>query len=105
MCLNQSFVWVKRGLKWEQQSKRCGHCWRCKRNRLNDFIGRSLCEAAVSSAVCTLTMTYAPRDDLADKVVTARHFQLFMKLLRRAGHKVRYLATEGAQPSGLVPGL
>lgn len=44
----------------------------------------------MSSKVCTLTLTYAPRDDLADKILTPRHFQLFMKQLRNAGHKVRY---------------
>ncbi|WP_143042791.1 rolling circle replication-associated protein [Paracoccus alkenifer] len=37
-----------------------------------------------------MTLTYAPRDDLADKILHSKHFQLFMKLLRRAGHKVRY---------------
>lgn len=92
MCKKQSYVWVKRGPRWEQQPKPCGHCWRCKRNYVNDYVGRSLCEASVSEACCTLTLTYAPRDDLADRVVTPHHFQLFMKLLRNAGHKVRYLA-------------
>lgn len=38
-----------------------------------------------------VNLTYAPRDDLSDKMINKRHFQLFMKLLRNAGHKVRYL--------------
>lgn len=50
-----------------------------------------MAEASTSKTSCTLSLTYAPRDDLADKVLHPRHFQLFMKLLRRAGHKVRYL--------------
>lgn len=91
MCLKPSFVWVKRGPDWVQQPKPCGDCWRCNRNWLNDYIGRSMCEASVSEVCCTVSMTYAPRDDLADKMLTPRHFQLFMKLLRNAGHKVRYL--------------
>lgn len=92
MCINPSFIWVQRGPKYEQQSVACRRCWRCRKNRVNDFVGRSLCEAATSQVSCTITLTYAPRDDLADKLLHIRHFQLFMKLLRKAGHKVRYLA-------------
>ncbi|XZQ27849.1 rolling circle replication-associated protein [Rhodobacter capsulatus] len=58
---------------------------------MNDYVARALAEASVSAVTATVTLTYAPRDDLADKVLHPRHFQLFMKLLRRAGHKVRYL--------------
>ncbi|MFD1881005.1 rolling circle replication-associated protein [Paracoccus pacificus] len=58
---------------------------------MNDYVARSLAEAATSEVSCAITLTYAPRDDLADKVLLPRHFQLFMKLLRRSGHKVRYL--------------
>lgn len=50
-----------------------------------------MAEAAYSQRVCTITLTYGPRDDLADKVINPAHFQLFMKRLRKAGHKVRYL--------------
>ncbi len=62
-----------------------------QKNRVNDYTARALCEASTSAHVATLSLTYAPRHDMADKVVEPRHFQLFMKLLRRAGHKVRYL--------------
>lgn len=91
MCINPSYVWVQRGPKWEQQPVACRQCWRCRKNRVNDYVARSMAEAAYSSVVATVTLTYAPRDDLADKILCPRHFQLFMKLLRRAGHKVRYL--------------
>ena len=90
MCINPSFIWVQCGPKWEKQPVGCKACWRCKRNRVNDYVGRCLAEAAVSSHTCVVNLTYAPRDDLADKLLQPRHFQLFMKLLRRAGHKVRY---------------
>lgn len=69
----------------------CRQCWRCRQNRVNDYVARCLAEASVSSVTATVTLTYAPRDDLADKMLHPRHFQLFMKMLRRAGHKVRYL--------------
>lgn len=91
MCINPSHVWVSRGPGWEKQPVPCRQCWRCKKNRINDYTGRALCEASTSSHVCTLTLSYAPRTDLADKILHPRHFQLFMKMLRRAGHKVRYL--------------
>lgn len=91
MCILPNFVWIDLGSKWEKQPVACRQCWRCKENRVNDYVGRALAEGSVSQETCTITLTYAPRDDLADKVLTPRHFQLFMKLLRRAGHKVRYL--------------
>lgn len=91
MCINPSFVWVQRGPNYEQQPVACRQCWRCRQNRVNDYVARSLAEAAVSAHVATITLTYAPRDDLADKVLHPVHFQRFMKLLRWSGHKVRYL--------------
>lgn len=91
MCISPNSVWVQRGPKWEQQPVACRQCWRCRKNRVDDYVARAMAESATSSEVCVLTLTYAPRDDLADKVLQPRHFQLFMKLLRRRGHKVRYL--------------
>lgn len=92
MCIKPDSVWVKRGPRWEQTPKPCGNCWRCRQNYMNDYVGRCLAEAATSVAFCAITLTYGPRDDLADKVLMPLHFQLFMKRLRRVGHKVRYLA-------------
>lgn len=91
MCINPSNIWIQRGPKWEQTPVACRQCWRCKRNRVNDYVARAMCEASTSEVTATITLTYAPRDDLADKILHPRHFQLFMKLLRRAGHEVRYL--------------
>lgn len=92
MCIKPDYVWVKRGPKWEQSPKACGNCWRCRQNYMNDYVGRCLAEAATSVAYCVLNLTYADRHDLADKILMPDHFQLFMKRLRRVGHKVRYLA-------------
>lgn len=91
MCINPSYVWVTRGPKAEKQPVACRQCWRCRKNRVDGYVGRALCEAAESAEVCTVTLTYAPRTDLADKLLHPAHFQLFIKRLRRAGHKVRYL--------------
>lgn len=91
MCVSPSYVWVLRGPTWEKIEKPCGVCWRCEENRRNDWVGRCMAEASTSAHVCVITLTYAPRDDLADRVLHPPHFQLFMKRLRRSGHKVRYL--------------
>lgn len=90
MCISPSHVWISRGPMPEQVPVPCKHCWRCRQNRVNDYVARCLAEASTSAHSCVITLTYAPRDDLSDKVLQPRHFQLFMKLLRRAGHKVRY---------------
>lgn len=91
MCINPNLVWVERGPKWEQQPVPCRQCWRCKKNRVNDYTARAMAEAQTSAHTCALTLTYAPRDDLADKILHPRHFQLFIKQLRNSGHRVRYL--------------
>lgn len=91
MCIHPNNVWVQRGPNYEQVPVPCRACWRCKQNRVNDYVARALAEASTSAHTCTITLTYAPREDLADKILQPRHFQLFMKLLRRSGHKVRYL--------------
>lgn len=95
MCIDpQSTVWVKRGPKWIKVPKPCGDCWQCKENFVNDWVGRCLCEAATSQISVTLSLTYATPEnkwDFSHRVINPYHFQLFMKRLRKAGHKVRYL--------------
>ncbi len=93
MCISPNFIWVQRGPNWVQQQAACRQCWRCRKNRVNDYVGRAMCEASVSPHACFITLTYAPRDDFADKIIHPKHFQLFMKRLRNAGHKVRYLVS------------
>ena len=94
MCKTPSFVWVKRGPEYVQVPAPCDNCWYCRENYVSDWVGRCLCEAAVSEVSVTLSLTYAdPQNhlDLSHRVVNPWHFQLFMKRLRKAGHKVRYL--------------
>lgn len=91
MCVSPSYVWQLRGPKWEQQPVPCKVCWQCKEHRVSDYVGRALCEASTSISTVALTLTYAPRGDLADKVLTPHHFQDFIRSLRRRGHVLRYL--------------
>lgn len=91
MCINPSFIWLQRGPGHVRQSVPCRQCWQCKQRRKDDYAGRAMCEAAYSKATVALTLTYRPRDDLAEKVVTPSHFQAFVRSLRRRGLKVRYI--------------
>lgn len=94
MCTSPSFVWVQRGPKWEQTPVPCDRCWSCRENYINDWVGRCLCEASTSVSTGVFSLTYAtPKDrrEMSHRIVNPHHFQLFMKRLRKAGHKVRYL--------------
>ena len=78
----------------EEVALPCGGCWQCLKDRINDFVGRMLCEASESMATVAITLTY--RDcpereiDFAHQKIYPRHFQLFVKAMRKAGHKIRY---------------
>lgn len=91
MCIAPSFVWNTRGPTPERIPVPCRQCWQCRANRVSDYVGRALCEAAYSSATMLLTLTYAPRDDLAEKVLTPVHAQKFIRALRDSHHKFRYI--------------
>lgn len=91
MCKDPSFIWLQRGSGYEKQVVPCRKCGRCLANRVNDYVGRALCEAQTAMATVAVTLTYAPRDDLSERVLTPRHFQDFVRSLRRAGHSLRYL--------------
>lgn len=91
MCINFTYVWLERGNGYVKQQVPCRKCWQCKEDLIRDYTGRCLAEARDSDWVMTMTLTYAPRDDGAEKLLDKSHFQKFMKLLRKHGHNVRYL--------------
>lgn len=93
MCYKPSEHSLPSGAK---QMFSCGTCGRCIQRRINDYVGRSLAEASLSRAAVCITLSYrndfdGGRYDLADKVLNPHHFQLFMKRLRKGGHKLKYL--------------
>ena len=83
MCLNPKEIWVKRGPSFEKVTPSCGECLRCRQNYVSDWVGRCLAEATTAEVCCVLNLTYAPREDFADKVLTPDHMKLFFKRLRR----------------------
>ena len=97
MCLSPAHVWVSRPTGHEKVQVPCSECWQCIKGRINDYVGRSLAETAVSNATAFLTLTYGKTSCGSDTIVNKKHFQLFMKKLRILGHrgknkfKVRYL--------------
>lgn len=94
MCVSPSYIFKPYGPEGTKIPVPCKLCWRCRSNRLNDYVGRALAESATSDWTVTLTLTYAPtQDGLSEKVLTPRHFQNFVRSMRKRGHKIRYIGT------------
>ena len=100
MCRSPSFIWKQAGPGWEQVPVPCKMCWQCEENYINDWTGRCLAEAQHATKTLALTLTYRDCEerqvDHAHKVLNIKHFQDFMKRLRRntkqrRGYNVRYL--------------
>ena len=95
MCITPSYVWTPRGPGFEKVTVACRKCWQCLDNRVNDYVGRSLCEVSMSDWCVTLTLTYRDSNDpeiiQAIKTLNPRHFQTCIKSIRNDGHKIRYL--------------
>lgn len=106
LCLTPRKVWLLKGPKYEAQEVACGKCWQCRAHRQSDYVGRCLCEAAVSEWVWVLTLTYRDAgDDLSDRQdgdhldrvrLNKEHVQRMWKNLRAGGRKkinrsIRYL--------------
>lgn len=106
MCVSPSYVFVDRGPSVERVEVACGWCWSCQKNRLNDIVGRVLCEMSTADWVRVVTLTYRPSDyELTPELLQLGHknpqplqirtiqksdFQNFMKWLRRR-FRIRYL--------------
>lgn len=75
----------------------CHKCWQCLRDKVDDWVGRSIAESQTSVAAHAVTLTYG-RDDRYDGVdhvraaaLTYSDIQKMFKLLRNDGIPVRYL--------------
>lgn len=96
MCITPNWTYTNKGSVPIKVIVPCRECWRCRSNRVNDYVARSLCEASTSDWVVSLTLTYRDSEerenDLAHKYITPQHFQDFVRSLRKRGHKIRYIA-------------
>jgi len=94
MCINPSYVHIRKGLSYEKTPVPCRRCWACRKNKVNDLTGLCLGEYAASDWGLALTLTYDDRklyDPVQAKAIHKHDFQLFMKNVRNDGHKCRYL--------------
>lgn len=62
----------------------CGQCMPCRVNKVRLWTGRMLLESYQHPASCFVTLTYA--EEHVPVSVEKRHWQLFMKRLRKAVH-------------------
>lgn len=68
----------------------CRGCDLCRKNRVDDLVGRCVAEQVSSDAAFSVTLTYA--EDAPNSVVLCyKDVQDFLKRLRKAGYKVRYI--------------
>jgi len=69
----------------------CGQCIGCRLERSRNWAVRCVHEAQMHEHNCFITLTYAPEHLPKDGSLQLRHFQLFMKRLRRETKgKVRF---------------
>lgn len=70
----------------------CHHCWQCKENRINDWVGRCIAERETSVASMFVTLTYGGGDVPEAAFLRKSDITAYMKAWRNAGHKVRHFA-------------
>lgn len=79
-----------RGFKLRELTLACGRCWGCRLERSRQWAVRCLHESQLHADNSFITLTYnnehLPRDGSLDK----RHFQKFMKRLRRLYAPVKF---------------
>jgi hypothetical protein len=68
----------------------CRKCWQCRKNRVNDLVGRCIAEEKHSTKTYAVTLTYAG-DTVNATTLIYSDVQNFMKRLRSAGYDVRYI--------------
>lgn len=69
----------------------CGQCIGCRLSRARDWAIRCHCESSLYDSNCFITLTYSPESLPSGGTLVKKHFQDFMKRLRkRFGKGVRY---------------
>lgn len=100
MCLNMRMIRLESGL---QVHVPCHLCWQCRADRVGNWVGKCLAEAQTSAAVDFVTLTYCdvhspqaswvkePVEEERYKTLHYEDVQKYLKRIRKAGHKVRYV--------------
>lgn len=93
MCISPNTVYPTNKPGFEALKVPCRKCWACVHDKINDLIGRCLCEAHVSDHVWHVTLTYDDKkitDPQQTRIPQKSDFQDFCKRMRR-NFKMRYL--------------
>lgn len=68
----------------------CRYCWQCRKNRVNDLVGRCIAESLTADQTLALTLTYRG-DGPETAMLNYPDVQKFLKRLRAQGYEVRYI--------------
>ena len=68
----------------------CRNCWQCRRNRVNDLVGRCIAESRYSKATYAVTLTYAETAGVNAVTLVYKDVQDMLKRLRKR-YNVRYI--------------
>lgn len=88
-CATGAVRIVKAGGKGELQLP-CGQCVGCRLERSRQWAVRMMHESSLHLDNCFITLTYSPENLPADLSLNKRHFQLFMKRLRKRVGPLRF---------------
>lgn len=100
MCVNMRRLQLASGLTVEVP---CHCCWQCRADKVRNWVGKAMCEAQTSAAVDFVTLTYCdvkskaarwvkqPVESEKYKRLDYTDVQKYLKRIRKAGYKVRYI--------------
>lgn len=94
-AIKDSEFWLNHKYLYSTENKvilPCGQCFACRLNRARDWATRCILEAKMHDENCFITLTYDPKYFPENGSLVKKHFQLFMKRLRKAlgDRKIRY---------------
>lgn len=83
--------WGSSSVKFEPIKVSCGRCIGCRLERSRQWALRCMHESTLYSRNCFVTLTYNPKSLPKDGSLQLRHFQLFLKRLRKKyGSGIRF---------------
>lgn len=93
MCVSPTIIHRAVGNRYEPLEVACRHCWACRKNKVDDVVGRCLLELAESDWATALTLTYDDAKTPGEKrtVLHIEDMQRFLKRFRKSVSHCRYL--------------
>jgi len=86
----RTLVFLEKYSNGETQEISCGQCIGCRLERSRTWAVRISNEASLYKNNCFITLTYSPENLPSNGSLDVRHFQLFMKKLRKKYGKIRF---------------